>query len=143
VALFFQDKHMLMEVPRDTEVIEMPSSTLWFDQEGVLYSISKPQQRTRTLAEIHQEMDRLRQLIGTRKVCIIMESHSRAQAVPKDQRDAIAEELNSVTKALAIVSSSALSRMVANLFFSFKPPRYPMKLFSNPQDARQWIGQYI
>jgi hypothetical protein len=44
---------------------------------------------------------------------------------------------------MAIVTSSPLSRMMANLFFSFKPPQYPVKMFQNEKDATEWIRQYL
>ena len=130
---------MLIEIPKNTRVLELPSSTIWFDKDGILYSVGKPMQGPRTMDEIMEDMIKVRGFIGDRKVCIIVESNSKSEAPPREHRDAVAEALGSVTKAMAIVSSSPLSRMVANLFFSFKPPAYPMKLFSNPQDARTWL----
>ena len=134
---------MLLEIPKEEKVYDLPSSTVWFDGSGILYSVSKPQSRERTIEEIHDETQKLRDIIGNRKVCIIVESAGRNQVIPKEQRDAIAEEMKSVTRALAIISPSPLSRMVANLFFSFRPPLYPMKLFSQPEEAREWIAQYL
>ncbi len=100
-------------------------------------------QGPRTMDEIMEDMTKVRSFIGEGKVCIIVESNSKSQSPPREHRDAVADALGSVTKAMAIVSSSPLSRMIANLFFSFKPPVYPMKLFSNVQHARAWITQYL
>ncbi|MGZ3883914.1 MAG: DUF7793 family protein, partial [Bacteroidia bacterium] len=61
----------------------------------------------------------------------------------KHQRDFIAEQLSSVTKAMAIITSSPLSRMIANLFFGLKPPPYPVKMFTNENEAKAWILQYL
>jgi hypothetical protein len=135
---------MLIEIPRGAEVIEMPSSTIWFDKEGILYSISKEAPPGgRSMEAIKSETERFRKIIGNKKVCIVLASNSGTVSPPREQRDAIAAELNSIAKAIAVVSASPLSRMVANLFFSFKPPAYPMKIFSNQQDARNWIRQFL
>ena len=133
-----------MEIPAGAEVIEMPSSTIWFDKEGILYSVSKePPSGGRKMEDIKAEMDRFRQILGPRKVCIILASNTGTESPPREQRDLISRELNSIAKAIAVISPSPLSRMVANLFFSFKPPAYPMKIFSSQHDARNWIRQYI
>lgn len=134
---------MLIEIPTDSEVIEMPSSTIWFDSDGILYSVGKPAPTQRKIEDIRDEVQSLRKIIGDRKLCIILESNNSGVTPPKEQRDEIAKELTSVTKALAVVSSSPLSRMMANLFFSFKPPKYPMRLFSSLHEAQQWVKQYL
>lgn len=134
---------MLIEIPKDAAVLELQASTVWFDRDGVLYSVGKPFMGPRTMDEIMEDMTRVRNFIGDKKVCIIVESNSKSQSPPREHRDAIAQALDSVTKAMAIVSSSPLSRMVANLFFSFRPPGFPMKLFSNHIEAREWISRYL
>jgi hypothetical protein len=134
---------MLIEVPTNAKVIDMPSSIIWLDKDGILYSVGKTSIGPRSIDDLRAEMRQLRNVIGEGKYCIIMESNGKGPTPPKEQRDEIARELNSVTKALAVVSSSPLGRMMANLFFSFKPPKYPMKLFSNEQEARAWIKQYL
>jgi hypothetical protein len=134
---------MLIEIPTYAKVIEMPSSTIWLDKDGILYSVGKPDLGPRSIDELRSEMEQLRTIIGSDKHCIIMESGGKGPLPPKEQRDEIARELNSVTRALAVVSSSPLGRMMANLFFSFKPPKYPMKLFSSEKEARAWVRQYL
>jgi hypothetical protein len=33
--------------------------------------------------------------------------------------------------------------MLANLFFSFKPPQYPVKFFTDSTEAAEWVRQYV
>jgi hypothetical protein len=135
---------MLMKIPDDARIIEMPTSLLWVDKRGVLSVIPKEDApAVRPMNEIRSEMEELRKILGHKKVCIVMEAGSNSESPPKEQRDFIAEQISSITRAMAIITSSPLSRMVANLFFSFKPPPYPYKIFSNEKDAREWIEQYV
>jgi len=46
-------------------------------------------------------------------------------------------------KAIAMVSDSALGKMLANLFFTLKKQPYPTKMFTNEQDAKEWLMQYL
>ena len=74
---------------------------------------------------------------------MIAETDKSSPPPKKEDRDWIARELNSVIKALAIISTSPLGKMLANLFFGLKPPPYPYKFFSNEIDAKEWIKQYL
>ena len=74
---------------------------------------------------------------------MVTETDSTAPPPRKEDRDWIAQELDSVVKAMGIISTSPFSRMVANLFFGLKPPAYPVKFFENEKDAKEWIRQYL
>src|SRR6185369_867248 len=102
-----------MEIPNDVKTHEMSSSVMWFDKDGVLYS--KPKEGVppdMTMDEVRVEMDKFRKIIGPGKVCIISESNSKAKPPKKEERDFIAEQINSVTKAFAIVTTSPVAKMI-------------------------------
>lgn len=133
-----------MVPPKDAKIIEWPTSIMWFDNEGILYSISKtdpPENPTRE--ESMRQMEEFRKIVGGKKTCMIIETASAAPPPKREDRDWIAREIESVTKAMAIISKSPLSRMVANLFFGLKPPSYPVKFFENEKEAKEWIINYL
>jgi hypothetical protein len=133
-----------MEIPKNVKTLELKSSIIWFNEDGILYSVPKPGiPPDLNFEEIKKEMDHLREFIGHKKVCFLAESNPNSKPPNKQERDFIAEQINSVTKAMAIVTSSPVSKMIANLFFGLKPPPYPAKMFSNEQDAKEWIKQYL
>jgi hypothetical protein len=134
-----------MEIPKDAKVIDFGTSYLWFDEFNILYSLPKagvpePQlTREETLAQ----MAKFKEITGNKKVCMILETNSNSKPPKKEDRDFIADQLAQVAKAMGIISTSPLSRMIANLFFGLKPPPYPVKFFSNEKDAQTWIKQYL
>jgi hypothetical protein len=133
-----------MEIPEDRPTYELSGSTIWISEEGIMYSKPKanaPQERSNE--DIHAEILKIYEIAGKKKVCIVSESDPNSKPPRKDQRDFIAHEIESIVKAMAIVTSSPVSRMIANLFFSFKPPTYPVKMFTNERDATEWIRQYL
>jgi len=133
-----------MELPKDKKIHELRGSWIWFGEDGIVYSKPKPDAPTeQTNEEITEEMKKLRVILGNNKVCMVTESAANSRPPQKEQRDFIASEIASVVKALALIATSPLSRMLANLFFSFKPPSYPVKLFSNEKEATEWIRQYL
>jgi hypothetical protein len=132
-----------MKVPQDVKTLEMQNSTVWMDENGIIYSVPKDKEPEETdITKVVEEMKKFRQFTGGQKCCIVIESNSNSRPTKKEHRDIIASELESVTKAMAIVTNSPLSRMVANLFFGLKPPPYPAKMFTNEKEAKEWILQY-
>jgi hypothetical protein len=134
----------MLTPPKNAKVIDWPTSSMWFDEDGVLYSLPKPGAPQRqTKEESLIQIEEFRKLVGSKKTCMILQTDSSSSPPKKEDRDWIAKELDSVTKAMGIISTSPLSRMVANLFFGLKPPAYPVKFFSNQTDAKEWIKQYL
>jgi hypothetical protein len=133
-----------MEVDKDARVLDLENSTIWLSREGIMYSKPRPNAPTdSTREQILSEMDRLREFLGNKKVCMVLEANPQSRPPTKELRDLIAEALSSITKAMAIVTTSPLSRMIANLFFSFKPPEYPVKMFATEEEATKWVKQYL
>jgi len=130
-----------MVLPENTEVFELPTSTMWFDENGILCSISKkvPQQ---TIEETKKTMVEFLKITGGKKVCLLSDS-TDASPVNKEMRDYLAEVIPEIAKAIAIISRSAVGKMVANLFFSIKKQPYPVKMFSDEREAKEWLKQYL
>lgn len=132
-----------MEIPKDAKTYELRSSIMWIDDDGIAFSSPRPDAPlTSTDEEINEDIERFLEITGGKKVCIVIEMASQGVPPPKAQRDLLEESLNKVVKALALVSTSPLSKMLANLFFSFKPPSYPTKMFTDVEEAKKWIKQY-
>lgn len=131
-----------MEIPKDVKIYETSSSTFWFDELGIMYSVSKPDAPPITIERSKADFQTLRNIIGDKKICIITESSSRNQIPGKAERDFIAEEITKLVIAWAIITRTPLSKMMANLFFAFKPPPYPMKMFTDFDEAKQWLMKH-
>ncbi|MES2565574.1 MAG: hypothetical protein V4565_01830 [Bacteroidota bacterium] len=127
--------------PKDAKVIDQPTSTIWFDDDGILYSVAKkvPPQ---TVEEAKATMVDFLKITGGKKVCMISDN-TDSPAVNKEMRDYAAEVIPEIVKAIAIISRSSVGRMAANLFFTLKKQSYPVKFFENEEDAKQWIKQYL
>jgi len=140
---FYKYKTILpvMTPPEHVKVYELVNSTIWFDENGILCSVSKkgPQQ---TLEEAKEGMKDFLKITGGKKVCMLSDNTESAP-VNKEMRDYAAQVIPEVAKAIAILSNSSVGRMAANLFFSLKKQSYPVKFFDNEKDAKQWLKQYL
>ncbi len=127
--------------PLHAKLIEFKTSTMWFDEYGILCSIAKkvPQQ---TVEEAKQTMEEFRKITGGKKVCMLSDSTDSAP-INKELRDYVAEVLPEIALAVAIISRSAVGKMVANLFFSIKKQPYPVKMFNDELEAKEWLKQYL
>jgi hypothetical protein len=130
-----------MEIPKNINIIDWPTSILWFDENGILCAISK-KAPAQTLDETKKSIEDFNKLTGGKKVCMLIDI-TNSPPTSKEIRDYSAAELPKITKALAMISESALGKMIANLFFGLKPPPYPTKMFSNEKDAKEWLKQYL
>jgi hypothetical protein len=130
-----------MEIPKNVKAIEFPTSTMWFDENGILCSISK-KAPPQSIEESKKGMEEFYKIFGNEKHCMLIDI-TNASPTNKEARDYAATELPKVVKAIAMISNSALGRMLANLFFGLKPPPYPAKMFSNETKAKEWLKTYL
>ena len=130
-----------MEPPKNAKVIDLPTSVMWFDEDGILYSVSKkvPPQ---TMEETKKGVEDFKKLTGGKKVCMLLDI-TNGQPSNKEVRDYAAAEMVNLTKAIAMISKSAMGKMIANLFFGLKPPPYPTKMFNDEKEAKEWLKQYL
>lgn len=129
--------------PADVKVYDFPTSTFWIDDEGIVYSVphigAPPMSKEDTIEYIR----RYREMVNNEKRCIIIQTDGSSELPNKEDREWVAQELEAVTKAMAVIYRSPLGRMVANMFFGLKPSSYPVKFFSNEHLAKEWIRQYL
>jgi len=131
-----------MNIPNNLKTYDMRTSTVWFGGEGIIYAVSKPNAPfTSTDREILDDVKKFKNLIGDKKVCVIVELDPRHPAPLRIQRNLIGDQLKSIIKALAIIITSPSSKMGANLFFVLKPADYPVKVFNDIQMAEEWIRE--
>ncbi len=130
-----------MKPPENSKVIEFPASTIWFDESGILCSVSKkvPPQ---TMEETKKTTEEFINLIGGKKICLLTDS-TYSNPPNKEIRDYLAAVIPEIVKAVAVISRSAVGKMTANLFFSINKQPYPVKLFTDESKAKEWLRQYL
>lgn len=130
-----------MTPPANAKVHEFPTSSFWFDSDGILCSISKPAPPL-SLEDTKKTMGDFMRIIGDKKVCMLVDVTHSAEST-REVREYAAEEFPKFVKAIAMISKSALGKMLANLFFTLKSQPYPTKMFNDEEEARKWLKQYL
>lgn len=127
--------------PDQTKVIELPFVSLWSDESGIVYCVSK-RSVGQTVEQGMEAVAELRRMSGDEKVCMLLDI-SDSGGTTRELRAYAAEVLPHLLKAVAILSSSVAGKMVANVFFSVKRQPYPVKMFNNERDARAWLKEFL
>lgn len=130
-----------MQPPKNAKVIDWETSLLWFDEDGILCSISKKAPK-QTLEQVKEQLDKFMKIIGDKKVCLLIDVTNTSEST-KEVRDYAAREFPKFVKAIAMISDSALGKMLANLFFTVKSQPYPVKMFNDEKEAKEWLKQYL
>ena len=127
----------MINKPENVESTEWLASTTWFDKDGIFYSIYKKGE-PRTLAETQQAIESFKKMLDGKKICMLVDVTNSSES-SREIRNYAEQELPKFIKAIAMVSDSALGRMLANLFLTLKSQPYPTKMFNNEADAREWL----
>lgn len=70
-------------------------------------------------------------------------NNGKTKATPKEVRDYLAsDEVGSILSSTALVVSSAITKIAVNLFLQFSKPKYPVKMFTDPEAALEWVKQF-
>jgi hypothetical protein len=126
--------------PDDAILIETPVTSFWLDKDGILYS--QPRDIKRTEENVKQSFAILKERLGNKKVCLISDT-TYTPPYTMDARLLVAEEMPKLVKAVAIISCSPMGRMVGNTLFLARKTPYPVKMFDDPEEAKEWIRQYV
>lgn len=128
-----------MQLPTDRPTYEGEIATYWFD-EGILVSLSKSPKRT--VEKIKNNVEFVKKLTGNKPVPLLI--YLANSPVPdKETRKYSTEQLPVIYSAMAMVAKPGLSQLIMNILFKFKPPPIPMKSFTDPEEAKEWLQQFL
>jgi hypothetical protein len=130
-----------MEIPENIETHKTALSIMWFDKEGIFCSITKKDSSLNKEALV-STFNYIRSKSPDKKICWIGDI-TDAPPPEKTARDYAAEESPKLIKALALITKSSLSKMIADIFMMVKRPPYPTRMFTNETEAREWIRSYM
>lgn len=129
-----------MNPTENMELIKGEISDYYYSPDGILYSYSKNPKRT--VKNISENVALVKQITGGKKVPLLIYL-SKSPVPDKETRKFSSEQLPNVYTAMAMVSSGGLAQFIMNILFKFKPPPIPMKSFSDDEEAKEWLKQFV
>jgi hypothetical protein len=130
------DKCRLRPQP-DSDVVETDISFIWM-KDDILYSTAKKVIRTKE--SVKSTLDAIQKLSGGKKVLMLAESNEM-QAYENVPREKLKEEFEKHFKAVAIVTCTPMSKMLAHVHIA-RNLKCPVKIFNDPEEAKEWLEQY-
>jgi hypothetical protein len=129
-----------MDIPGNVKLFEHPIGVLWFDDKGILHSVSR--QHPRTIEVMDDYIQFIRNIVNGKKVCILTDI-SKASAMNKETRNHIGTRLDEVYKAMAILTNTPVGKFIGTSFMHLDHQPYPMAMFTNEQEAYAWLQNYL
>lgn len=118
--------------------VESSASYFWLDDDGILVIMNKP-------VSVHTKEDAEEGVAvamdisaGTPRPLLI--DISDIKTMSRDAREIYAKvSVKEKVKAVALITKSAMSRILGNFFLNFNRPSVPIKLFADADAARVWL----
>ena len=131
---------MNIQIPTDRQTWEGEIANYWFDDNGILVSLSKSV--VRTVENISSNVDLVSSITNNKPVPLLI--YLAKSPIPdKKTRKFSTEQLPTIYSAMAMVSKPGLSRFIMNILFGLKQPPIPMKSFSDDKAAKEWLKQFL
>ena len=131
---------MSIHVPTDRQTWKGEIATYWFDDNGILVSLSKS--TLRTVESISANVLLVKSITNNKPVPLLI--YLANSPIPdKQTRKFSTEQLPIIYSAMAIVSKPGLSKFIMNILFGLRPPPIAMKSFTNDIAATEWLKQFL
>jgi hypothetical protein len=128
--------------PVDVHVIKTTAYSTWMGKDGVARTVVKPDIEV-TLREAQENTNAVFALYVDRKFPLLIDARN-IKYITKEARDhfSIRNRETKIT-AFAILIYSPLSRIIGNFFMGLNKPSVPARLFTDEEQAVQWLKQYL
>lgn len=129
-----------MQPPESAEVFETSTSKYWFAN-GFMYVVTK--KGTPPNLETHvKEMEEFKRRADNKKVCAIIEVND-STPTSRAVRDYNTKALPEMFNAIAFIINKPVMKMLASLYLGVTTTPFPVKMFSNENEAREWVKKYL
>ena len=130
----------MIDIPTDRPHFESEIATYWFEDDGILVSLSKDVKRT--VENIAANVALVKQITDNKRAPLLI--YLTNSPVPdKATRQFSTAQLPTVYTAMAMIADRGLTKLIMNLLFRFQSPPIPMKNFTDIAEARAWLRQYL
>jgi hypothetical protein len=131
---------MNIQIPTDRQTWEGEIAAYWFDDNGILISLSKSV--LRTIENISANVALVKSITNNKPVPLLI--YLANSPIPdKQTRKFSTEQLPLIYSAMGMVCKPGLSKFIMNILFGLKTPPIPMKSFTDDVAAREWLKQFV
>lgn len=130
-----------MKPPENAELFETPLTTHWFDETGILYTVSKKGERK--IEHYEKLMDLYKGLTKDGNKLRVLVDACNTTFMTKEVIKYISTENPKYLKAMAILSTKPFESDQINAFLKLTFSNFPVMKFSNEKEAREWLMESL
>ncbi|UPT67365.1 MAG: hypothetical protein M0D57_01340 [Sphingobacteriales bacterium JAD_PAG50586_3] len=134
----------LLKLPNDKIVKEIPRLYYWLEEDGIVCSLGKKTGATVTADETRIVLNDFEKLAGTGpgNFCLLSDLTYSAQN-NIEARKYILDRLPKMLAAFAMVTASPTGLVVSSTYLALKNTLFPVKIFDNVEEAKEWLRQHL
>ena len=123
-------------------MIETSFSTIALGIDGICRVVLKPNIVV-GLPEMKENLAILTELLDGKSAPMLIDMRKIKTSTREAREFAAGPEYTRVMSALAMLSAAVVGTVLGNLFINFSKPRFPTRLFSNEEQAIDWLKKYL
>lgn len=122
------------------DALMAPSGPVWLTEDGIVITVGKSESQD---AEVARE-----NMVYTRKAAAgkprpLLVDMTKVRSMSKGAREEYVKQQGElIITAVALLTTSSVSNMIANLFIGLNKPHVPVKLFTDPNKAKDWLMEH-
>lgn len=126
------------------ETIKIRTGKVWLDDESGVVRVWHAPGTTVTLADAKEQIETVAKVSGGKRLPLLVDMRNLKSTEFSAREYFGSPESRSTWRATALLTGSALSNAVGNIWFAVHDHRdAPSKLFSSETDAIQWLRGFL
>lgn len=130
--------HDFMTPPADA--LMTPWGPIWLSAEGVVMNIGTNSSQTKE--EVAEYLSYIKKAAGGKPRPLLIEISLVRNASKELREEYDRQKFDELVTATALVTGTSISNMIGNIIIGITKSKLPVKLFTNPTKAREWLLQY-
>ncbi len=124
-----------------TNEIITSSHKIFFLDTGIIKDV--PFTQDETFDKAKEALDAAKKYTGNRKYPLLVDIRLVKSMSREARQFYSSEEVTNNASALAFLAESTISKLLANFFLGLNKPPYPTKLFTNEDEAIEWLRHFV
>ncbi len=121
------------------EYIETSNSILRKDSENIVY-LNFPEKTRHSLETMNEYLKAVKTLDTTNTGVLLLVEMNNLMGVSKDARTMVGnKDMTKAHKAVGMLVDTPLTKLIASFFLGLNKPQFPIKSFTNKEEAIAWL----
>jgi len=121
------------------KIIETSNAILRKDAEDIVY-LKFPSKTTHSFETMNEHLKSVTDIDSNNTGVLLLVNMTNLVGVSKEARTMVSNnEMTKTHKAVAMLVSNPLTKLIASFFLGMNKPKFPIKSFTNSDDAVLWL----